>query len=250
MAPLAWPRDDGRPTMAYRFATAPRALLLDAGNTVVFLDFVAVSELLAKRGWAVAEQALEHALPSANRSYVAILTRGGGHEDGWTEFMRSWLRAAGLDAETAIVATRELRREHDRFNLWRRVPEGIREAVAELRGAGLRVGLVSNSEGQLQALLERVGLGQAFDLVIDSALEGVRKPDPEIFHRACARLGVAHADALYAGDIPEVDVRGALGAGLQAALVDPYGLYPDFAEAPRFASLPELAAALLAHRRP
>ena len=232
--------------MAHRLTTAPRVLLLDAGNTVVFLDFVAVSALLAERGWAVGEQALERALPAANRSYVAILTQGGGHEDGWAEFMRSWLRAAGLDPETAAVATRALRREHDRFNLWRRVPEGIREAVAELRSAGMRVGLVSNSEGQLQALLDRVGLGHAFDLVIDSALEGVRKPDPEIFRRACARLGVAPADALYAGDIPEVDVRGALAAGLQAALVDPYGLYPDFAEAPRFASLPELAAALLA----
>jgi HAD superfamily hydrolase (TIGR01549 family) len=243
------PRDDGRPPMAHGFATPPRALLLDAGNTVVFLDFVAVSLVLAEHGWAVAEQALAQALPAANRSYVAILTRGGGHEDGWAEFMRGWLRSAGLDAEGAGAATRELRREHDRFNLWRHVPDGMREAVAELRGAGMLVGLVSNSEGQLQALLDRLGLGRAFDLVIDSALEGVRKPDPEIFHRACARLGVAPGDALYAGDIPEIDVRGALGAGLQAALVDPYGLYPDFAEAPRFESLPELAAALLACHR-
>jgi HAD superfamily hydrolase (TIGR01509 family) len=143
-----------------------------------------------------------------------------------------------------------LRAEQDRLNLWRLVPEGVREAVAGLRAAGIPVGLVSNSEGQLGALLERVGLGQAFDVVLDSGIEGVRKPDPEIFLRACSRIGVEPADALYAGDIPEIDVQGAHGAGLRAALVDPYGLYPSFDAAPRFSSVPELASAILALRQP
>jgi len=229
---------------------APRALLLDAGNTVVFLDIAAVATLLGQHGWRAEQDDLARALPAANQSYVARLTEGGDHEDGWAEFMRGWLRAAGLDATAASAGARALRAEQDRFNLWRLVPEGIREAIAALRAAGIPVGLVSNSEGKLDALLERVGLGRAFDVVVDSGLEGVRKPDPEIFLRACARIRVPPADALYAGDIPEIDVLGALHAGLRAALVDPYELYPDFGEAPRFASVPELAAAILALRAP
>jgi len=234
--------------MRTRFVQVPRALLLDAGNTVVFLDIAAVASLLGQQGWQAEPSELARALPSANQSYVAKLSDGGAHEEGWAEFMRGWLRAAGLDAAAAAAGARALRAEHDRFNLWRLVPEGVREAIAALRAAGIAVGLVSNSEGKLGALLERVGLGQAFDVVVDSGLEGVRKPDPEIFRRGCSRIGVSPADALYAGDIPEVDVHGALGAGLRAALVDPYGLYPDFEQAPRFASVPELARAILALR--
>jgi putative hydrolase of the HAD superfamily len=236
--------------MSHHLAKAPRALLLDAGNTVVFLDIAAVATLLGRHGWRAGQDDLERALPAANQSYVARLTEGGDHEDGWAEFMRGWLRAAGLDAAAAIAGARALRAEQDRFNLWRLVPEGIRQAIAALRAVGIPVGLVSNSEGKLGALLDRVGLDRAFDVVIDSGLEGVRKPDPEIFLRACSRIGVPPVDALYAGDIPEIDVRGALHAGLRAALVDPYGLYPDFAEAPRFASLPDLAAAILSVHRP
>ena len=41
-------------------------------------------------------------------------------------------------------------------------------------------------------------------------------------------------------------VRGAIDAGLQGALVDPYDAHPDYDEAPRFSSVASLAAALVA----
>jgi HAD superfamily hydrolase (TIGR01509 family) len=141
------------------------------------------------------------------------------------------------DTETGV----ELLRAAHRHNcLWRCVPDGFAEAVAELRARGVPVGVVSNAEGNLQQILDRLELGTAFDVVLDSALEGVHKPDPEIFLRACQRLGVSPATALYAGDIPDVDVRGASDAGLRAALIDPHDAYPTFDEAPRYRSVVEL----------
>ena len=52
------------------------------------------------------------------------------------------------------------------------------------------------------------GLRDYFDVVVDSALVGVEKPDPAIFQAALDALGVAPEEALYVGDLYEVDVVG------------------------------------------
>jgi putative hydrolase of the HAD superfamily len=93
--------------------------------------------------------------------------------------------------------------------------------------------------------LEAVGLAGYFDTILDSFLEGVEKPDPEIFRRALARVGAAPERALHVGDLYHVDVLGARAAGVAPALIDSAGLYPD-ADCPRFASLLDLVDALLA----
>jgi putative hydrolase of the HAD superfamily len=105
---------------------------------------------------------------------------------------------------------------------------------------GIRLGVVSNSEGHIEALLQHVGLGVHLELVVDSALEGVHKPDPEIFRRALTRLGVEPRQAIYVGDIPAVDVGGARAAGMEGVLIDAFGHHRDYADAPRVESVAEL----------
>jgi len=139
----------------------------------------------------------------------------------------------------------EVRSAHDDFNFWRRVPAGVPEALDRARAAGMRLGIVSNSEGKLLSVLERVALAHRFDTVVDSHLEGVHKPDPEIFRRALERLHTAADQAVFAGDIPDVDLRGAAAAGIAAVLIDPKGLYAQ-AGHPAVASVIELVDALLA----
>ena len=221
----------------------PEVLLLDAGGTVVFLDASACEGVARGLGIALAAAVVEKALPIAAASYARAVASGASHEDGWSLQMHRLLEVAGISATDAERLLPALRAEHDRFNLWRRVPEGLPGAVAAARAAGMRVGVVSNSEGKLPELFARVGLDEAFDLVVDSALEGVRKPDPELFWRACRRLGVAPERCLYAGDLPEVDLAGAARAGMAAVLVDPLDLHPDVA--PRVRSVAELVARLL-----
>ena len=146
------------------------------------------------------------------------------------------------------AAIDHLRREHDRFNLWRRLPDDVVSALARAREAGIRTGIISNSEGQLLALLDRLELREHFEIVLDSGVEGLAKPDPALFHRATARLSVTPERCLYAGDIPEVDVEGARRAGLKAALVDALGLHPAYEAAPRFPSAAALVDAMIAAR--
>lgn len=220
-------------------------LLLDAGNTLVFLDAAAAAQVLDDAGIELTAERLAATMGAAHRGYAERVTSGGSHEDGWRSFMATWLRATGVSAAAVPAAIDHLRREHDRFNLWRRLPADVRPALAAARQAGLRLGIISNSEGQLLALLDRLELTDAFDVVLDSGVEGLRKPDPALFHRATDRLGVAPSRCLYAGDIPEVDVDGARRAGMKAALVDALGLHPAYDDAPRFESTASLIDAMI-----
>lgn len=224
----------------------PEVILLDAGNTLVFLDHDALATAAAEFGSTVSATALRASEPLAKKSYEAALTSGMSHEEGWYLYVQTIFTTAGLAQPLAEQAARAARVEHDVFNLWRSVPADLVPALERGRRAGFRYGVVSNSEGKLDDLFARVGLSSFFEVVVDSALEGVRKPDPEIFRRALARMGVESDAALYVGDIPHVDVEGARAAGLDAVLVDTLGHYPDYTGAPRFASVAALIDALCA----
>jgi FMN phosphatase YigB (HAD superfamily) len=95
-------------------------------------------------------------------------------------------------------------------------------ALAALREGGLRVVCVSNWDHELAGVLRRVGLGDAFDDVVVSALAGARKPDPAIFAAALAAAGCDAAEALHVGD-SDVDVDGARAAGIDVLRIDRAG---------------------------
>jgi len=69
-----------------------------------------------------------------------------------------------------------------------------------------RLGVVSNFYGNLSIVCIELGLAKYFDVMVDSALVGVRKPDPEIFRIAIRELGVAPAETFVIGDSYERDV--------------------------------------------
>jgi putative hydrolase of the HAD superfamily len=224
----------------------PDALLLDAGDTLIFFDGSAVAQALAAEGIEVDVARLEASLHPAKRRYPERLARGTSHLDGWSLLMLDLLELSGVAGDRARAVLPALKRAHHDFNFWRRVPAGLVEALERAKAAGLRLGVVSNSEGRLRHVLDRVGLTSHFELALDSQLEGVHKPDPEIFRRALARMGVDPGAALYAGDIPEVDVLGARSAGMTGVLIDAFGHYADRPEWPRMASVAALIDALLA----
>jgi FMN phosphatase YigB (HAD superfamily) len=224
----------------------PSALLLDAGDTLIFFDSHAVAEVLKGEGIALDPARLAAALHPAKRRYPQHLASGRSHMTGWSLLMQDLLEIAGIATEAALAALPALSKAHFEFNFWRRVPAGLPAALLRARAAGMRLGIVSNSEGKLRDVLERVGLYEHFDVVLDSQLEGVHKPDPEIFRRALSRLGVRAEAAMYAGDVPEVDVLGARAAGMAGVLVDTGGHFADAPEWPRVASTAELIDLLLA----
>ena len=90
--------------------------------------------------------------------------------------------------------------------------------------------VISNYASNLRPeLTHQFGIADAFDEIIISCEEKVMKPDPEIFHRALARLGRKLAEAIFIDDCAH-NVQAAQDVGLAAIHFQP-GM--DLAEALR-----------------
>jgi putative hydrolase of the HAD superfamily len=91
------------------------------------------------------------------------------------------------------------------------------ELLDELRGRGLRIGLISNTftPGRFMLpALDANGLGKSIDAIVFSSDHGKRKPHPSIFRDALDRLGVRPERALFVGDRLEKDIAGAREVGM------------------------------------
>ena len=92
----------------------------------------------------------------------------------------------------------------------------VRRCLDTLRALRLRLGVISNSQGEasVRRILDRVGIVGYFERVVSSGSEGVAKPEPEIFRRALERLKLPADRALYVGNLEHTDALAARRAGL------------------------------------
>ena len=221
---------------------AIETLFLDAGGVLVFPNWIRVAKALARHGIDVDASDLADADSRAKRridlgdtvSATNDSQRGG-------LYFNLVLEEAGV-ARTAASddALVELYEYHARENLWEFVPDEVAPTLAHLRSLGLRLVVVSNANGRLRHLFDRVGLAQRVDVLFDSFEEGVEKPDPRLFRIALERSGGSPETTMHVGDLYHVDVVGARAAGLHAALLDSAGLYEGY-DCARIRSLGELA---------
>lgn len=219
------------------------AVLFDLGGVLLRLDYAAIAARAAEHGATLAPEALARAEAHARRAIDARASAAGRvpgtDATRVPDYFDDLLAAAGVPAAVRDALVPRLRADHRAANLWRVPLEGAHEAVTALRRAGLRTGVVSNADGRAAALLAAAGLAPALEVIVDSHLEGVEKPDPEIFRRALARLGVPAARTVFVGDIWSIDGEGSRAAGLRPILLDATGGYADLA-CERIATLAEL----------
>ncbi len=186
-------------------------ITFDAGQTLVELDLDFLAGRLAERGVSVAPAALAASAPSAWRTFDALVESGIGHP--WRALMTALLAGAGV-REPDLVEW--LWSEQPRANLWRRPITGMVELARELSARGVRVAVLSNSEGKLAELLDEIGIADVFERIIDSGRLGFEKPDPRIFEYTLSALGDPSARPVHIGDSWSADIAGALGAGWRA----------------------------------
>jgi putative hydrolase of the HAD superfamily len=125
---------------------------------------------------------------------------------------------AGLAAEIAGQLGRDVAM-HD-FTEWYFATltpnEPMIELVAQLRRAGYRTACLTNNVREWQPRWRAMApIDELFELVVDSAFVGMRKPDPEIYALTVARLGVAAEHCLFVDDI-ELNCTAARDAGMHA----------------------------------
>lgn len=141
-----------------------------------------------------------------------------GPRGWWKRFLERFCEHLEAPAPSPFAAA-ELYHRFATAEAWEVYSE-VPGVLAGLRGAGLRLGVVSNWDPRLPDLLERLDLARFFDAVVYSSAVGVEKPDRRIFLHAVGRLRVPAGATLHIGDGRLEDVEGALGAGLRALHLD------------------------------
>jgi putative hydrolase of the HAD superfamily len=129
------------------------------------------------------------------------------------------------------------------------IPIAHRELLADVQRQ-YRVALVSNFDHAATArqILERDGAAGYFEHIVISDEHGWRKPHPSIFIDTLAALGIASEEALFVGDSPHDDIRGASWVGMDVAWVNAQNAsVPEEYPTPRYvvSAIPELRDILL-----
>ena len=227
------------------------AVLFDVGGVFFIPNHLVLRPLLADLSVAAPDDESFH-----RAHYVGIRHWEDELEDDafWTGYNSRYVESLGIDV---VDRTRVGEAIHgvwlSGMRLWTWVQDDAVAALARISKL-TRVGIVSNADGTVERDLGRFGVCQVgegaatnVEVIVDSTVVGVSKPNPKIFSFALEAMNLRAEQCVYVGDAYRYDVIGASRAGLQAVHFDPYELHSDATHA-RARSLAELADLL--ERRP
>ncbi|HET6174275.1 MAG TPA: HAD family hydrolase [Gaiellales bacterium] len=227
----------------------PQLVLLDVDFTLIrphrVFDAQGYAELGARFGARLDPERYEQARLDALHIWrVGTLEhRSAQHRLFAVEIVRG-MGARQVEAEQIGIAAEEAWGDPSNFELF---PD-VERLLELLRASGCTVGLVSNTDRELQAFVAQLGI--SVDFALASRAHGRRKPCTTIFAAALALGGAPAEAAVMVGDSLDDDIAGAVACGLRAILVDRHGRYPDhagervggLAELPRLLGLETTAA--------
>ena len=211
-----------------------RFIFFDVGNTLLFPNRARILDPLPEDirptldQWQVLERRTKHEFDQG------MIAGTPDHGFWWTfhTHLLQQLNANSDDTRDALIQNTQ-----NSAN-WDHILPGTRDALDRIRQR-YAIAVISNSDGNIDAVLRRCGIGNCFATITDSGNVGHEKPHPAIFAAALGAMNADPADSLYVGDVFSVDYLGARGAGMHAVLFDVAGAYRE-SEVPRVASLAEL----------
>jgi len=225
-----------------------RAVFFDAAGTLFHTREPAGLSYakIARRFGVEADQRL--VIDSFRRAFAAApgLAFGSGYEaeelrelerDWWRHLVRATFAGLGDFADFEAYFDALFAFFADPAN-WIRDPDAPALLTA-FRESGIALGVISNFDYRIYAILEALGLNRYFDSITISSEAGYAKPAPEIFRLALERHSLSAEEALHVGDSEPLDVGGALAAGVAVVLVDPQDTGPPHAARPESSLQPE-----------
>lgn len=229
-------------------------VFLDVGNTLVSMDYRWIRDELEAQGVRTELERLERAEAAARPAVSTAIASDASSEGAmvfalYLKTIIENLIGQSDEVESIVSHLVPVFRGPGRERLWSHVLPGVPEALEMLRGLGLNLAVVSNSDGSVERVLTVQGLRPYLDAVFDSHLVGFEKPDPRFFQHALEQTGSRPETTLHVGDLYSADVEGGRAAGVYTALVDPYGDW-EGANCPRFENLKRLAEAFRANVEP
>lgn len=228
--------DLSTPALSAPALPAPRALLLDFGGVVISTTSRVtwareLAEIVVERAHAVGadlelaevEESLRTGRTALSLWKNAASRRLSPRELGPREIVEDFLladlpatvrSALALDARELLAAMAPLVADHHQR-------PGITELLAECAARGIRLGIVSNAHSGRahRAILEHLGLAEAFGVQIYSDEVGIRKPHPDMIRLATEALDVDPQEAWYVGDTLDRDVVAGRRAGVGAVVI-------------------------------
>lgn len=133
----------------------------------------------------------------------------------WDTYQAIIWRLTGGDVEQSLRLRGLASHSGHRRDLFEPRP-GMRELLAWLHSAGVRLGLAANQPARAVEKLDRAGMGQYFHHRQVSGIHGFNKPDVRLFLTACADLGVEPAETVMVGDRIDNDIAPAKWLGMRA----------------------------------
>lgn len=170
------------------------------------------------------------------------------HSLSASRFHALWSSATGEPADVLARVTSALS-QLERMNreLYRVPTPGLHDCLRRLTAAGVRLAVLSNSDGRVGERLRISGVSSYFEAVFDSTIEGYSKPDVRFYELGAARLDVALQHCWYVTDMVHDVHQGVLRLGLGGvAILDVTHLYPHRGDFHYVADLAELTTAVLA----
>jgi phosphoglycolate phosphatase len=179
-----------------------RAALFDLDGTLVDSNLSirsTMNAVLAERGLApFAKAELDGLIGQGLRAILAQRFPAPGPRPGDLDRMTLRYRAIYMESGWAMAE----------------VYPGLEDAIGRLRGAGWRVGVVTNKgQAETETMLRDLGVARLFDAAVGDDDVRPLKPDPAPVVEACRRLGAGPTEAVMVGDT-RFDVQAAHGAGL------------------------------------
>lgn len=199
----------------------PRGVLFDAGGTLVQVHEDRLAAALRRRG--ADPRDLGHAFWRTLILMEDEFAPGAGDfQAWWSRWLSRFASGCGVPATTMEAAWEEA---DDERHLWDDPLPGAVECLTRLREAEIKIGVVSNADGRIASALEQAGLARLLDVIVDSTVVGVHKPDPAIFAYALGPLGLEAHEVWYLGDTVAYDAAAADAAGLVSWVIDHPGLH-------------------------
>ena len=216
----------------------------DAGMTLVELDLGFLAQRLAERGVVVDPATLRANAPAAWRHYDERAD-AGIHDRLWHALLGDVLGGA-VPPDRLAGEVDWLWHQQPARNLFRAPIADMVVLARSLHARGVHTAVLSNSEGRLAELLAEIGIADAFEVIVDSGVVGIEKPDPRIFELVLDRLGAHDANPVHIGDSWSADIAGALAAGWRGIW---YGRRAIAVEDPRIAIAHDATGVAAALRR-
>jgi putative hydrolase of the HAD superfamily len=160
--------------------------------------------------------------------------------NAWARYERNELDVAGFSAafeQEALAAGHRVEAARVLEALRGELRPEMVAAVRRLKDAGLPLGLLSNNVAPMERTGDLGELLALFDAIVESSVEGVRKPEPEIYQRALARLSSAVGREITADDCAYLDD---LGINLKPARAQGFATIKVVEPAAALAELSEL----------